>query len=250
MGHSVIRQDARFVPLPDLSRDDLEKRRRPSELVAWLADIREAFGDTREGRDAMRRRDRPWSKELVEEIWPLAGYAKLFLHDQDGISLQPVIGNQPFDALVVNDEGNLVRRLEVTQALYGEAGYQERLQREHLADHGHAPVTGLKLSRDKSTRKIPKTYGEAERIEERLCRRLGEIAEAVRRKAAKPYESATGLVVEFRGDVFRDESAQSRVDALGSSDLVSIAKPFCELALVDDAWQFGFRYDLTESPAV
>jgi hypothetical protein len=239
-----MRQDATAVNLPELTKCDLERRRRPAELVAWLSEIRDEFRETREGRDAMRRRDRPWLKELVDEIWPLAGYAKLFLLDESAVWLQPVIGNQPYDVLVTDDAGNLLRRLEVTQALYGEAGYQERLQREHLADHGHAPVTGVRLRREMKTRAIPKTFGEAELTRARVARRLDEIADAVRAKSEKSYGPEVGLLVEFRGDVFRDENAQSQVDELARSSLVPMAKQFCELALVDDAWQFGFRYDL------
>jgi hypothetical protein len=113
-----------------------------------------------------------------------------------------VVGNQPYDARVESASGALVNHIEVTLALDGPPGLQERLRTEHLEEYGRAPVT-TRLDRDPGSRRVREARPEM--VEHDVARdaELEQISVAARRKAAKTYPQKTVLIVEFRSTQFR-----------------------------------------------
>jgi hypothetical protein len=185
--------------IPKLTESELQRPRAARELYEWVQRIHGEFGETAEGKSALRRRSAPYLKEFLEEIWPLANYAWLFFRDHRDVRFQPVIGNQSYDALLVDESGSTLCRFEITQALHGEAGYQDRLRREHLEQYGHAPLTGPRLERGPDSGGIAESWGECvehtDAVEATLC----QIRAAIQEKAAKAYPADTALIVEFQG---------------------------------------------------
>jgi len=235
--------------IPKLTESELQRPRAARELYEWVQRIHGEFGETAEGKSALRRRSAPYLKEFLEEIWPLANYAWLFFRDHRDVRFQPVIGNQSYDALLVDESGSTLCRFEITQALHGEAGYQDRLRREHLEQYGHAPLTGPRLERGPDSGGIAESWGEfvehTDAVEATLC----QIRAAIQEKAAKAYPADTALIVEFQGIHLQQASEQAAFDAVAKSTLCGLASRFSELALIDEIARFGFRYPAPGKPA-
>lgn len=235
--------------MPNLMKSDIERPRVARELYGWVQRVHAEFGKTAEGKSALRHRSAPYLKELLEEIWPLANYAWLFFPERTDVRFQPVIGNQSYDALLVDESGSPLCYFEITQALHSEAGYQDRLRREHLDQYGRAPLTGPPLRRDPGSRLIAEILGEfvdhSDAVETTFC----QIRAAIEAKAIKVYPANTALIVEFQGIHLQQPNDQAALDALAKSTLCSLASPFSELALIDEISRFGFRYLIPGRPA-
>ena len=228
--------------MPTLTESELQRPRPARELYEWVQRIHGEFGETAEGRSALRRRSAPFLKEFLEEIWPLAGYAWLFFREARDVRFQPVIGNQSYDALLVDDSGSTLCRFEITQALHGEAGYQDRLRREHLEQYGHAPLAGPPLERAPGSGGIAEGWGDFVELTDAVEATLSQIWAAIQAKAAKAYPAETALIVEFQGIHLQKASDQAAFDAVAKSRLCGLASRFSELALIDEVARFGFRY--------
>ncbi|MFH1674998.1 MAG: hypothetical protein ABIF87_16460 [Pseudomonadota bacterium] len=228
--------------MPNIMKSYIERPRVARELYEWVQRVHGEFGKTAEGKSALRRRSALYLKELLEEIWPLANYALLFFPERSDVRFQPVIGNESYDALLVDESGSTLCYFEITQALHGEAGYQDRLRREHLEQYGHAPLTGPPLRRDPDSGFIAETLGEcvdhSDAVEITFC----QIRAAIEAKATKVYPANTALIVEFQGIHLQQPNDQAALDALAKSTLCDLASRFSELALIDEISRFGFRY--------
>jgi hypothetical protein len=235
--------------IPNLMKSDIERPRVARELYEWVQRVHGEFGKTAEGKSALRRRSAPYLKELLQEIWPLANYAWLFFRERSDVRFHPVIGNQSYDALLVDESGSTLCYFEITQALHGEAGYQDRLRREHLEKCGRAPLTGPPLRRDPGSGFIAETLAEcvdhSDAVETIFC----QIRAAVETKATKVYPPSTVLIVEFQGIHLQQANDQAALDALAKSTLSGLASRFSELALIDEIPRFGFRYPIPGRPA-
>jgi hypothetical protein len=64
--------------IPNLDKTDLERPRTQAELRAWVDNLHREFGQTREGKEAMRLNRGDLVKKFREEIWPLALFADAF----------------------------------------------------------------------------------------------------------------------------------------------------------------------------
>ena len=95
-----------------ISTADMEKRRSPQDLRQFAESVRTAVGaDPAEFELGMRRRG-PY-KEFIDEFLPLSHYA--VSQYPPTYTIQPVLGNQGFDAIVYDDSGNEFERLELTR---------------------------------------------------------------------------------------------------------------------------------------
>ncbi|MDD5038476.1 MAG: hypothetical protein PHN78_04080 [Dehalococcoidales bacterium] len=77
-------------------------------------------------------------KQLVEEIVPLVIFGKHKFGDNTQVFLHPVIGNQPYDAIVVDTRTKPASQsyLEITLAHEGENDYWRRCL---LLEEGYVP---------------------------------------------------------------------------------------------------------------
>ena len=228
--------------MPNLMKSELERPRAARELYEWVQGVHGEFGRTIEGKSALRRRSAPYLKELLEEIWPLANYAWIFFPERNDIRFQPVIGNQSYDALLVDESGSTLCYFEITQALHGEAGYQDRLRREHLEKYGRAHLTGPPLERDPDSGFIAETWGEWVDHSDAVETNFSRIRAAIEAKTTKAYSANTALIVEFQCIHLQHPNDQAALDALAKSTLCGLASQFSELALIDEIARFGFRY--------
>jgi len=99
-----------------ISREEIEKKRSPRGLRLFVRRVIEKVRlITDERHKAMRRVG--LYKVFTDEIIPLSLFA-LRVYPTT-YSVQPVIGNQGYDALVKNKRGRIVDHLEITWPQYG-----------------------------------------------------------------------------------------------------------------------------------
>jgi len=84
------------------SQLEIEKKRTPSELWDWLIQKVDQICSTDEGLEAFRLQ-KGLLKKIPEEIAPLAIWGEYKFGNTDSVFLQPVIGNQNYDAKVIDN---------------------------------------------------------------------------------------------------------------------------------------------------
>ena len=226
--------------IPTLTNTDLEQPRTQAELRKWVDDLHRRFGQTNEGKRAVRLNRGKLVKKFKEEIWPLALFADAFYRGRSDVLFKPVIGSQRYDAQLV-EAGHPQHYLEITQAF---DGHQNHLRMVHLDEHGRAPVTGPKLEKDEASGSVRETWPEAIRHEHLLARTFAAIQEAVRRKSLKPYGPHTSLIVEIEDDHIHSESDRRTLNDIAHSTLVPTAARFAALYLVSDRERLAFKYEI------
>ncbi|MBI4607765.1 MAG: hypothetical protein HY726_02000 [Candidatus Rokubacteria bacterium] len=227
--------------IPTLNTTDLERPRTQTELRAWVDDLHRKFGQTQEGKRAVRLNRGDLVKRFKEEIWPLALFADAFYNGRGDVLFKPVIGNQSYDALILEASAHKVlHHLQITQSF---DGYQNYLRMLHLVEHGRAPVTSAMLQRDKASGRVPETWPEAVPHDQVLARTFVAIHEAVRRKSQMRYESDTSLIVEFEDNHIHSESDRSALDSFARSTVVPAAAHVAALYLVSDRERLAFKYE-------
>ncbi len=252
--------------MPKLTKCELERPRTACELHKWVQRIHDEFGETREGKRAVWFRDKPCPNKLLksepflkvfsEEVWPLANYAWRFFQNRSDVRFQPVIGNQSYDALLVDKSGSTLKHFEIVQTLHGKAGDQDRLRREHLDRYGHAPLTGPPLERTPDSKGVVENWGGCVKHSDAVAATIRQIRTAIECKASKlnRYSDDTALIVEFQGIFIQLPKDQLTLDEEAKSTLCGLASGFSELALIDDVVRegdavFGLRYPTPGKPA-
>ena len=219
--------------------EQLTKKRTPSELLSWVKRKMEQIGSTDEGERALRLREGP-AKQLMEEVYPLALFGWRKFGNTDQILMQPIIGNQSYDAVVTDLRSKPASEsyIEITQSHEGENDYLRRLvlQRQGFA-FDHSPVikkgtkkTGLQVSIP------PKAVSPDEVARDELKR----IFDAARRKAAKYYPINTSLIIVFDDDlVFRRIVDDAYLDTFVKENILKLDLMFSILYII--GWQNVFR---------
>jgi hypothetical protein len=115
-----------------LDQAELERPRKPSELSRFVNELfRTIEGDEAAQQAARLRRDH--FKEFIREILPLSIFASWRYPDEQVLCV-PRIGNQGYDAEIVNLDNELVERIEVT---WPEDGQLRKLVARRLNELGH-----------------------------------------------------------------------------------------------------------------
>ena len=139
------------------------------------------------------REHRGLTKQLLEEIVPLARFAQSKYGFESNAILQPIIGSQPFDALVTNDTDTY--KVETTLAF---DGYQEHHRMNILTEEGSVSAWGnIEVSGTKHkghTYKVQNGGGSDAQIYGPIIER---IKEAYSRKIAKTYSDVRSLIIGF-----------------------------------------------------
>lgn len=226
------------VVIPKLVKLDIEQPRTQSELRAWIDKFHREFGQTKEGKRAIRLKAGALVKQFKEEIWPLGLFADAFYNGRTDLFFQNVIGNQSYDALIVHANGRVLHHLQITQAL---DGHQDNLRMLHLETYGRAPITGVKLQRDKS-RRVPETWPEAESHEKLLKQVFERIRSSVQLKSLMRYERNTSLILEFEDNHLDSEGDRQALDEFARCSLLPIAGNYAALYLVSSHHRHAFQY--------
>jgi hypothetical protein len=182
-----------------ISIEEFTKKRTPSELLSWVNWKREQIASTEEREKTLILHE-GLTKQFAEEVYPLALFGQRKYGDTDQILMQPIIGNQSYDA-VITDLGSkpaFESYVEITQAHEGENDYLFRfvLSRQGIAFGYSPPIktgtkkTGLGVS-------IPPKVVSPSEV---ATKELKKIVDAAKRKAAKDYPINTSLIIVFEDD--------------------------------------------------
>jgi len=219
--------------------EELTKKRTPSELLNWVKWKMEQIGSTNQGERALRLHE-GLAKQLMEEVYPLALFGWRKFGDTNQILMQPIIGNQGYDAIVTDLRSKPASKsyIEITQSHEGENDYLRRLVLQlQGVTFGHSPV--IKRGTKKTRLQIsiaPKATTPGEVAEDELKR----IFNAARRKEAKYYPINTSLVIVFDDDWFFRRAVDNRyLDTFVKENILKLDLKFLILYLI--GWNITFR---------
>jgi hypothetical protein len=110
--------------------------------------------------------------------------------------LQPVIGNQNYDALIFENESSSLStsKLEITQAQSND----DYLKREMLDNKGYAPISGCIKKQGTKNTSIEFESNLSIRQPEDFNEQIKLISEALSKKKEKRYDSSTSLLIMFQ----------------------------------------------------
>ena len=212
-----------------VTQTELTTERTPGELNDWVARKFQEIAQREGGKKAVRMR-KGLCKQLVEEVYPLSIFASFRFKISQHVTLQPIIGNQKYDALIIDRSCNppLMSKLEITQAHVGESEYLRRLmlqEQQWAPASGQIEKTGTKNTGIKLTANLV-----AKRVDDLLIEQIALIRDALDRKLNKDYESDTALLIMFEDVVAFDEEAQRQeLYRVVRDELGPKAKPFSAL---------------------
>jgi hypothetical protein len=173
-----------------MRKADCEVARTGEDLIAWIELVDEQFRvDDRIEEDL--------TKKFFEEIRPLGDLARHKYLGRPGISLRPKIGNQSYDAEIIDTSaGNEhIRRVEFTSAYCDE---DFALREESLAQHGDVYMTGhVWRNGTKASGGRVHVALEFEDHQILLEKMLESVKARVVNKLDKPYTANTILAVVF-----------------------------------------------------
>ncbi len=114
--------------------EDCEVLRTPEDLIAWIESVEEQF-------HADDRIEKELIKKFFEEIRPLGHLARHKYLGRPGLSLRPKIGNQNYDAEIIDKSSGVesVARVEFVSTY---RDYDHALRMEQLVEHGGVFMTG------------------------------------------------------------------------------------------------------------
>jgi hypothetical protein len=226
-----------------ISKNELTQERTPSELRSWVIEKTGEMGSTQQGRRVLRLQ-KGFAKQLMEEVLPLAIFGKHKYGDTDQVLLQPVIGNQHYDAVVTDLRTKPPTRsfIEITQSHEGRDNYLRRCQ---LLEKGYvfpyAPVV--------KTREGFSIPAEANSVEVRVEDELQRILAVAKRKECKDYPAGTSLVLFFDDTPpFANVMDNDKLDAFVTGKILNLDLRFSTLYLVgrDVFREYGLAGNLVE----
>ena len=185
-----------------LRREDCEVERTPEELIAWIESVHAQYDETR---------DYAWiEKDLIkpfyEEIVPLGDLARHKYLERPGLSLRPKIGDQQYDAEIINRSSGTEHRKRVEfTSTFRDADLALRM--EYLAQHGAVVMSG-RVWRDgvKSAGGQIHVVPECQDYNSRFEDLVAIIEKRVAKKLTIPYAAGTILTIVFDDHYHRSET--------------------------------------------
>lgn len=217
---------------PYVTEEEICIKRRPAKFSAWVKRKFDEVSQNPEGKNAVRFR-KGLCKVLVEEVYAMSIWATHLFSEHDQVLLEPVLGNQNYDALTwdLSSLPPVARRLEITQAHEGEITHLRdlKLYRDGWA-WGSAKLekkgtkrTGIEIIE----KYIPAAYNE--HLNNVICL----IRDAVRKKARMDYSVDTDLLVMFEDNpIVRDSPIIESLNALFDEEIAQMEFPFSRIYFV------------------
>jgi hypothetical protein len=223
----------------DISIEELTKKRTPPELMNWVERKIEQIGSTDEGLKALRLHE-GLAKQLMEEVYPLALFGVRKFGNTDQVLMQPIIGDQSYDAIVTDLRSSPASQsyVEITQSHEGENDYLRNLE---LHRQGYVfPRSPVYKTGTKKTRIQVSIPAKAFEVGEIARKELEKIVDAAKKKAGKDYPINTSLIIVFKDDwSFRRVIDDANLDAFAKRYILKLDLRFSTLHLV--GWHSVFR---------
>lgn len=229
------------MPNEILSKEELTKERTPPELWTWWTQKNDQiYYSGEKGRKGLRlHRGFEFAKEFTEEVFPLAKFGIQKFGDTDQILIQPVIGDQNYDAVVTELRTQPASKsyLEITQSHEGEQEYLRNfvlLKEGSVFRFGKVTKTrtryGIQISQEPDGAEVEKAAEED----------LERILDAAKKKIGKAYSANTSLLIFFDDTLhFPRVIDDARLDSFAREKILNLGFRFSSLYLV--GWDHVFR---------
>jgi hypothetical protein len=205
----------------------------------WVKRKIEQLGSTDEGLKALRLHE-GLAKQLMEEVYPLALFGFRRFGNTDQVLMQPIIGDQNYDAIVTGPRSKPASQsyIEITQSHEGESDYLHSVVLHMQGyDFSHSPVH--KIGTKKTGMQVS-TQAKAFEVGEIANKELEKIVDAAKKKAGKDYPINTSLIIVFKDDwSFRRVIDDVKLDAFVKKYILKLDLRFSALYLV--GWHSVFR---------
>ena len=172
--------------------NDMQTRRSVSELDIWIKEQCEKFTATPETK-AYLRGHQGLTKQLLEEVLPIARYTQAKYGLNSDVGITPVIGNQKYDALITTESE--IYKVEATLAC---DGYEEHHRMQILQIEGHVPAWGkIEVSGTKHTGHKYKVHSSGVSNLQIYRSIINNILNAYRQKVSMSYKNVRHLIIGF-----------------------------------------------------
>jgi len=209
-----------------ITAEEICVKRSPADFSAWVQAKIHEIALQPEGKSAIRLR-KGLCKVLVEELYAMSIWAGHVFSKHDPVLLEPVLGNQNYDALVTDLSGSppVIRRLETTQAHGGEEDYLRNL----MLDRAGWAWASAKLEK-KGTKKAGIHINVKQVLtayNEHLSRAIQLIRKAITRKSKNHYLDNTDLLVMFEDNfIVREFPIIDSLNMLFDEKITKMTLPF------------------------
>ena len=153
--------------------------------------------------------------------------------DNNQILLQPVIGNQPYDAVVTDLRTKPASQtyIEITQSHEGENDYWRRCE---LLKKGYVFSYAAVIKASTKKTKMPVSIPpEATSVEERVQKELERILAAAKGKEGKDYPANTSLIIFFDDTPpFQEVIDNKKLDSFVNKTILNLDLRFSAFCLV------------------
>jgi hypothetical protein len=212
----------------DISIEELTKERTPLELRNWwYQKNNEVYYSSDHGRKALRLHKR-LAKQFMEEVLPLALFGVCKFNNTEQILIQPVIGNQNYDAIMTDLRTTPASKsyLEITQS---HEGVESALRRFALYKKGWVPGYGkikrtgdqVDVEAEAFPVEAPPSDGDLENI-----------LTAAKKKEGKSYPANTFLIIFFDSLHFPRVLNITKLDDFVNKYIVTLDLRFSMLYLI------------------
>ena len=121
-----------------LTESEMELSRTPLALSEWVNKKSEELSASRESK-IYARSGKKLPKKFYEEIRPLSLFASRMYDNREDIKLKPNLGNEEFDAVIIDESSNRTIYVEIS---YAKDGYDDRLRLDVLNEKGTVNALG------------------------------------------------------------------------------------------------------------
>lgn len=213
-----------------VTQAELEAPRTSRDFLSWVHAAHARF-NTKALKQAARE-GKYFAGELMDEALPIGLFAQRYFAASTLVTIQHVIGNQNYDAIVTDQrpQPSPVKFIEVTLADFDR---DMALRMEILNRDGHVPMLGpINVEGPRHHRKKLEAVGIAEDHDKVVDEHLARAVNAVKRKAAKTYPPGTALVVRVDDSIpFRVKDDVETLEQLAQQVLVPLASG-CEFVVL------------------
>ncbi len=115
---------------------ELSQPIKTTDAEHWVDSLLQKFHDTENNKQYLILR-KGLVKEIVDELLPLVKYAKHQYNDPNVFLKFYPGSSQSFDAEFINNNNEVIERVEVTMAINGQ---NRRIQSEYFIKYSHAPI--------------------------------------------------------------------------------------------------------------
>jgi len=211
-----------------ITKEDIEKIRSVSELNDWIDKKHSQISNSKNATESCRLR-KGLFKEFIEESTPLNIFCKQYFTPNPNQLVKQTIGDQNYDAELIDSSDIDFKYIEITQAHEGKDDFYRRW---HLNEYGHANALG-RVVQNKPIEKS-KIKNEAVDHATIVHNEIQRINRAINKKLDKDYNDKTALVVvcDNTGIAFKDESDIYQLKAHLKSNFIGKINIFCKVFVV------------------